>query len=137
MLMSFVLALEEAGLPWLMSRVHPLMWSTPVCSLQSSNVTVSVTFYPSAPCLIFLLVWLLRDVEHDHLMSEIERLPPSVETKVRLRCSFLTPLTPPCAKIHENVLLAKLAVHTVYAHLRSSINYGSFIESSKPIRFSS
>ena len=36
----------------------------------------------------FPLVWLLRDVEHDHLMSEIERLPPSVETKVLLECGF-------------------------------------------------
>lgn len=34
------------------------------------------------------LVWLLRDVEHDHLMSEIESLPPSVETKVILKRGF-------------------------------------------------
>ena len=77
------------------------------------------------------LVWLLRDAEHDHLMGEIERLPPSVETKVLLERGVMTSLTSVCTKIEENVLLAKLALHTVYAHLRSNINFGSFVESSR------
>ena len=77
------------------------------------------------------LVWLLRDAEHDHLMGEIERLPPSVETKVLLERGVMTSLTFVCTKIEENVLLAKLALHTVYAHLRSNINFGSFVESSR------
>ena len=80
------------------------------------------------------LVWLLRDAEHDHLMGEIERLPPSVETKVLLERGVMTSLTSVCPKIEENVLLAKLALHTVYAHLRSNINFGSFVESSRFIR---
>lgn len=40
-------------------------------------------------------------------------------------------LTSACTKIEESVLLAKLALHAVYAHLRSNINFGSFIESSR------
>ena len=43
----------------------------------------------------------------------------------------MTNLTSACTKIEENVLLAKLALHTVYAHLRSKINFGSFVESSR------